>query len=155
MNINPLFIAISALLSVTLTPIAHTEELPSSATNIASRRELFIDSFLIDRFVGKAEQRLHKPIPREIAIVHDAPWEGSGSGYHSVFQDGDIYRMYYKAWHLDVSQGKLNSNVHPLFCCYAESKDGIHWTKPNLGIHVFNGSKNNNIAIIMRPYLSR
>nr|MCS5632462.1 hypothetical protein [Pirellulaceae bacterium] len=75
MNINQLFKAISAVLAVSIAPIAHAEELPSSATDIASRRELFIDSFLIDRFVGKAEQRLHKPIPREIAIVHDAPWE--------------------------------------------------------------------------------
>ncbi|MGY8732422.1 MAG: hypothetical protein ACKVK0_09800, partial [Pirellulales bacterium] len=117
-----------------LNPFIHAQQQSNAAAiDIGARRELFIDSFLLDRFVGKAEQRLHKPIPREIAIVHDAPWEGSGSGYHSVFQDGDIYRMYYKAWHLEVSQGKLNSSVHPLFCCYAESKDGIHWKKPNLG----------------------
>ncbi len=132
-----------------LSPFIHAQQQSTAAAiDIGARRELFIDSFLIDRFVGKAEQRLHKPIPREITIVHDAPWEGSGSGYHSVFQDGDIYRMYYKAWHLEVSPGKLNSSIHPLFCCYAESKDGIHWTKPNLGIHEFNGSKNNNIASI-------
>jgi hypothetical protein len=30
--------------------------------------------------------------------------------------------------------------------CYAESKDGITWEKPNLGIHTFNGSKSNNIV---------
>jgi len=69
--------------------------------------------------------------------VHDAPWEGSGSGYHSVFQDGDRYRMYYKAWHLDVSSGKMKSNAHPMFLCYAESDDGITWrrgdTNPVLG----------------------
>src|SRR5690606_34341141 len=29
--------------------------------------------------------------------------------------------------------------------CYAESKDGINWVKPNLGLIEFNGSKNNNI----------
>ncbi|MDA2926388.1 hypothetical protein MYX78_03995, partial [Acidobacteria bacterium AH-259-G07] len=29
--------------------------------------------------------------------------------------------------------------------CYATSRDGIHWEKPNLGKVEFNGSKNNNI----------
>ncbi len=115
--------------------------------DIGSRRELFIDSHLIDRFVGGAEQRLHHPVPREIALVHDAPWEGSGSGYHSLFQDGDLYRMYYKAWHLEVSEKGLNSGRHPLFCCYAESDDGIRWRKPKLGLHTFQGSKQNNIVI--------
>ncbi len=115
--------------------------------DIGSRRELFIDDALIERLAGTAEQRLHRPIPREIALVHDAAWEGTGSGYHSVFQDGDRYRMYYKAWHLDVSKGKVNSSRHPLFCCYAESDDGVHWRKPQLDLHEFQGSKKNNIVV--------
>lgn len=120
----------------------------TAPTNLGTRRELFVDDALIERLEGGAEHRLHRPVPQEIALVHDAPWEGTGSGYHSVFRDGDLYRMYYKAWHLDVSQGKLNSGRHPLFCCYAESKDGIHWEKPELGIHEFQGSKANNIVMV-------
>ncbi|MBI2481024.1 MAG: hypothetical protein HYV60_21035 [Planctomycetia bacterium] len=116
--------------------------------DIGSRRELFVDDALIDRLAGAAELRLHHPVPREVALVHDAPWEGTGSGYHSVFQDGDLYRMYYKAWHLDVQQGKLNSGRHPLYCCYAESDDGIHWRKPELGLHEFQGSTLNNIVVV-------
>ncbi len=118
---------------------------------IGSRRELFIDRHLIDRLVGGAQQRIHHPLPREIALEHDAPWEGTGCGYHSIFQDGDLYRMYYKAWHLEVSQGKLNTLRHPLLCCYAESDDGISWRKPMLGIHEFAGSKQNNISMISGP----
>ena len=116
-------------------------------TDIGSRRELFVDDALVDRLSGKAEFRLHQPVPREIALIHDAPWEGSGSGYHSIFKDGDKYRMYYKAWQLDVSDKGVKTNAHPLFCCYAESDDGIHWKKPELGLHEFNGSKANNIVI--------
>lgn len=115
--------------------------------DIGSRRELFVDNHLIDRLTGKAEQRLHHPIPREIALRHDAPWEGTGCGYHSVFKDGDLYRMYYKAWHLEVSEKSVNTGTHPLFCCYAESDDGIQWRKPMLGLHDFQGSKENNITI--------
>jgi hypothetical protein len=115
--------------------------------DIGSRRELFVDRALVERLTGKADLRLHHPVPRDIALVHDAPWEGSGSGYHSVFQDGLKYRMYYKAWHLDPRKGKLNTSAHPLFTCYAESDDGIHWHKPELGLHEFNGSKANNITV--------
>lgn len=118
-----------------------------AATDISSRRELFLDDVLIERLAGAAERRLHHPVPQELALVHDAPWEGTGSGYHSVFRDGDKYRMYYKAWHLDAQQGKLNTGRHPLFCCYAESDDGITWHKPELGLVEFEGSKDNNIVV--------
>jgi len=126
-------------------------ESPSDAIAIGSRRELFVDDYLIDTLVGGAHQQLHQPVPREIALQHDAAWEGTGSGYHSIFRDGDLYRMYYKAWHLDVSQDKVDTNRHPLFCCYAESDDGITWRKPMLGLHEFNGSKQNNITMTSGP----
>jgi hypothetical protein len=118
---------------------------------IGSRRELFVDDYLVGELKGGADLRLHHPQPREIVLLHDAPWEGSGSGYHSIFRDGALYRMYYKAWHLDVRDGKVNTGSHPLFCCYAESDDGIHWRKPELGLHEFNGSKANNIVIPHGP----
>lgn len=113
---------------------------------IGMRRELFVDDALIEKLSG-AELRLHEPVAREIVLKHDAPWEGSGCGYHSLFKDGDKYRMYYKAYHLDVETGKLNDKTHPLFCCYAESGDGLAWTKPKLGLYEFNGSKDNNITL--------
>jgi len=115
--------------------------------DIAQRRELFVDRYLLDRLAGSAALRLHHPQPREIVLIHDAPWEGSGSGYHSVFQDGNLYRMYYKAYHLDVSSGRLRSDAHPGFCCYAESDDGIRWRKPALNLVEFRGSKANNIVL--------
>jgi predicted GH43/DUF377 family glycosyl hydrolase len=34
------------------------------------------------------------------------------------------------------------------FWCYAESDDTINWTKPNLGIVEFDGSKDNNILVV-------
>ena len=118
------------------------------AIDIGSRRELFIDNELIESLTVQARQRMHQPIPQQIVLVHDQPWEGTGCGYHSVFRDGNLYRMYYKAWHLEVSQGKLDTVRHPLFCCYAESNDGLNWNKPNLGLHEFKDSKQNNIVMV-------
>lgn len=118
------------------------------ATNIGNRRELFIDRQLVQQLRGSATQRLHHPVPQEIALDHDEQREGTGSGYHSIFHDGAKYRMYYKAWHIAVSHKRINTGRHPLYCCYAESNDGISWRKPNLGIYEFKGSKNNNITMI-------
>lgn len=115
--------------------------------DIGARLELFTDNYLIDSMSGGAQLRLHHPVPREVVLNHDAPWEGSGTGYHTVWQDGDIFRMYYKAWHLGPEQGKLNI-PHDTFGAYAESKDGLHWEKPNLGLFEFNGSKENNIVCV-------
>jgi hypothetical protein len=124
---------------------------PNDVIDIGSRRELFVDHYLIEDLGGKTQLQLHHPVPREVVLKHDAPWEGTGSGYHSVFQDGDRYRMYYKAWHLEVTEKKLNTSRHPLYLCYAESKDGINWEKPNLGLHEFEGSKQNNIMVTSGP----
>ncbi len=118
----------------------------SEPIDIGSRLELMVDDFLVEKFDG-ARLVMHRPTPREVAIVHDEPWEGSGCGYHSVFSDGKLYRMYHKAWHLDFSTGRLSTGAHPLYTCYAESDDGIHWRKPKLGLHEFEGSKDNNIVI--------
>ena len=94
--------------------------------DIGSRRELFVEDTLIDRLTGEADLRLHHPTPREVALVHDAPWEGTSSGYHTVFQDGDLYRMYYRGLHIDVTQGGISTGRHKPFYCYAESRDGVH-----------------------------
>ncbi len=117
-----------------------------SPIRIGSRRELFVDAHLIGQ-LRNARLVLHHPVPQEVVLEHTEPWEGTGSGYHSVFFDGQKYRMYYKAWHLDPRPGKLHVPRSPV-CCYAESRDGIHWIKPRLNLHRFQGSTNNNIVLV-------
>jgi hypothetical protein len=116
------------------------ESVPS--INIASRRELFVDDSLIERMTG-AELKLQKPEARDVALVCDAPWEGNTSAYYAIFRDGDRFRMYYRGSHFDETKKKAS---HPEVACYAESKDGITWTKPKLGVCEFGGSKENNIV---------
>ena len=110
---------------------------------IDSRLEPLLDDYLIESTSGGAALTLHEPTPREVAIVHDRPWEGNICCYHTVFQDGGLYRMYYRGQHYNTQTRKLS----PELTCYAESKDGIHWTKPDLGLVEFAGSKKNNIIL--------
>ncbi|HJN17837.1 MAG TPA: hypothetical protein QGH10_20220, partial [Armatimonadota bacterium] len=118
--------------------------IPSDAQvlDIGSCLELMVDDYLIDEMTG-ATLELHQPVSREIAIDHNESWEGNICCGHTVFQDGDIYRMHYRGRHYDFATEKETHH----YTCYAESTDGIHWVKPSLGIVEHNGSTENNIII--------
>ena len=119
--------------------------LPASPPiDIGSRLELLLDDHLIERTSGGARLRLQRPLQREVVFTCDQPWEGNYSGYPTFIQDGDAYRMYYRAaaWPGLGSDRELELRV-----CLAESPDGIHWTRPNLGLVEFQGSKHNNILL--------
>ncbi len=111
------------------------------AIDIGSRLELFVDDFLTAKMTG-TELRLQQPVSRDVAIVFDAPWEGNTSTYATVFRDGEIVRMYYRGSDYDpVTEKHSGQNV-----CYAESRDGLRFTKPELGLFGFQGSNKNNIV---------
>ncbi|MDD3151191.1 MAG: hypothetical protein PHV68_10225, partial [Candidatus Gastranaerophilales bacterium] len=108
------------------------------------------DEFLIEER-KELELQLHLPVPKEIVMVFDKPWEGSGSDFEVVFRDGNLFRMYYTAAQLTNSDG-TKIGGHPNYACYAESKDGINWVKPDLGLFEFNGSGQNNIIWSMPQF---
>lgn len=102
--------------------------------DIGSRLELFVDDYLVDALAGDARRLLHHPVPQEVALVFDRPWEGATSAYVTVFRDGERVRLYYRG----------NGAGHET-TCYAESRDGVHFERPNLGLFEFAGSTENNI----------
>lgn len=118
-----------------------THPMPGAETlQIGSRLELFVDDWLIDSMSDSLQLKLHAPRPAEVVLQFDRPWETrwSASGYGTVFQDGNRYRLYYRAGLAEFGE--------PEFVCYAQSTDGIHWEKPDLNLIEFQGSKKNNIV---------
>lgn len=118
---------------------------------VGNRRELFVDDFLVEQVSGSARFAMGRPIPRERVITLDQPWEGTSSGYFSLVRDDDRYRMYYRGSTFAVEGDKLtitSTAAHPHCLCYAESDDGIHWRKPELGLIEFEGSRANNILMM-------
>jgi hypothetical protein len=132
-------VCFAATAFVLLTTAASAQPQP---LDLGDRLELFVDGYLVDRMTG-VTRVLHPPERREVAIVYDAPWEGKASHYVTVFQDGATYRMYYRGLPLVNFD---NEQAGPEVTCYAESADGIHWTKPKLGLCESQGSKENNIV---------
>ena len=120
------------ILIVTAVPAMGTAE---DVIDIGSRRELFVDRFLIDRTDGVA-LALEKPRDEGIAVKFDSPWEGAFCGYATVLKDGEHFRVYYRGL---PGAGKDGSNAE--VTCVAESRDGIDWVKPDLGLFERGGAR--------------
>ncbi len=109
-----------------------------SPVALNGRRELFVDDHLIESQSGEIQLRLHEPKRNEVAMVFNKPWEGNTSGYPTIMYDGELYRMIYRGHRMTWASGKLLMANSPVVC-YAESKDGIHWQRPELNLYKWQG----------------
>jgi hypothetical protein len=84
-----------------------------------------------------ASLHVNPPQQREIVIRPDKPWEQLMITFFLTVRDEEgKLRMWY------VCRDKAN---HPNVA-YAESRDGVQWTKPDLGIVEYEGAKDNNLV---------
>jgi dienelactone hydrolase len=120
---------------------AAVETVSEKPVAIGSRLELFTDDLLLDQLDG-CSLKLHEPNPANIALRFDAPWEGAFSGYVTVLHDGERFRCYYRG---NPIAGRDGSETE--VTCYAESHDGIHFTKPALGLFDVHGTRSNNVVL--------
>lgn len=116
--------------------------------DIGNRKQLFVDDLLlaehsrISKFVYRPEK-----YPKNPVLVADRPWElETADAIPGVQLDAqsslyDPTDKLFKMWYLP----RVWKNNHAGWC-YATSKDGYNWEKPDLGIYEFNGSKQNNIV---------
>ncbi len=111
--------------------------------DIGNRREVFWEDSHIIKEHTTAELKLHHPVKHELVFTFDAPWEASGISYPMTVKDGDLYRMYYVC-----SRPKTHGAVGTRIVCMMESTDYKNWTRPNLGLHEYNGSRDNNIILL-------
>jgi hypothetical protein len=113
----------------------------SGPIDIGSRRELFVDRYLIAALDG-AGLRLHRPRDEGPVLKFDEPWEGPFCGYVTVIKDEEKYRFYYRGLPQAGRDGSRREVT-----CYAESSDGVHIIKPRLNLFTINGSASNNVVL--------
>lgn len=116
--------------------------------NMEDQREIFIDKKLIDKFEN-VTIKLCEPIPAEKILFFDKPWEGKFCGYITLIYDKGTYRLYYRGLPVSKQDGSVSEVT-----CYAESKDGIHFTKPSLGLFEVSGTRDNNVILANDPPFS-
>ena len=79
----------------------------------------------------------------EALLKPDRPWEDFRVSQGTVMQDGGRYRLWYGV--LSTEYFDKHSDIGS-FMCYAESDDGYHWEKPDLGVVPYRGSRDSNIV---------
>ncbi len=107
---------------------------------ISSKRQLFLDDWLIDRmdnvarWVHPASKEQTNPI-----LTPERPWEGKRILYSNVIYDEK--ERHFKLWY----------NVRPQsenLLCFATSADGLRFKRPSLGLREFDGTRDNNLVLL-------
>ncbi len=117
-----------------------------SLYDVADQRQLLVDEAFFEQ-ASHVRLRLH-PAQKtsEKILCPQWPWESATLNWFNVLEDPGVidrqarYRMWYECY--DVAG--WNSGDDTAFC-YSESRDGIHWSKPALGLFEYQGSRQNNI----------
>lgn len=108
----------------------------AGSVSIAGERHLFLDPALLVQ-VQHASLAVNPPEVREEVIRPDRPWEKLMiSFFLTVREEEGRLRMWYICRDADNQP-----NV-----AYAESVDGLNWTKPDLGIVDYHGDRANNLV---------
>jgi hypothetical protein len=95
----------------------------------------------------RLEMRTPTKHPSNPVVARGQPGTPDAMGvqfYGSINRESDRFRMWYVAFDDDVESKVASARWR---AAYAESFDGIHWTKPNLGLVKFNGNTNNNLIL--------
>lgn len=104
-------------------------------------RRLFLDATVVEEQQGLARLfHAAEKHPANPVVRRDRPWEAVSAitgpyVYGTVFRESGKFRLWYEIHHKGSHTG------------YAESADGLNWTKPNLGLISLDGSKENNLVI--------
>ena len=125
---------------------------PKSVT-ISDAPQLFLDDYVIAKMSGlRREIRRPRRHPANPMIVQDKPWETRMIEiYGTVLYDPRIRK--YRCWYLatESDSGVPDTPEAPgtaeYYQCYAESDDGITWTKPAVGAKAYGRHKKHNIVI--------
>ena len=127
---------------------APVDPIPSEPVRIGNETQFLFDNWIVDNRWTDQWQRTGVNVVFHPPVKHVGnpilPGEG---GYVTALYDKEdkIYKMWYSKWYIKnpSAPGRGDDKLsHAL--CYAESKDGLNWVLPKLGLIEFDGTKENN-----------
>lgn len=148
-----LFCVAGSLVAPAASPVPWADE----PVAIGTTPQLFIDDYLVDNRYALSNhatelvvRKYHAPVKYEGNPVVTDPDPEVVCTYQAIRYDPELklYRMWYVAVLPVLKEGE---NVRGLLfghyhLRYAESRDGLRWTFPNLGLYSYKGNKHNNIV---------
>ncbi len=126
------------LLSGLATACQSTPPVAVRHLDLGTQRHLLFNDSLVADAGGGFEITLNPALRTEGPVLSpEKPWEKYGLHSVSVVDHDGLYKLWYGARGED-KVGRL---------CYATSTDGIHWSRPSLGLVSYRGNKENNIVL--------
>ncbi len=104
------------------------------------QRQLFLDGHGVAELT-KLTRNMHRPVKKGAVIEPDQPWESLLQIRCAPVWDAAQER--YKIWLISAGPGFSKTAIG-----YAESRDGVRWTKPTLNQVDRDGSRENNLLSI-------
>lgn len=99
---------------------------------LGSGRQLFIDPALVRDSTG-ISLAVVPPVKRGVVLRADDPGRTHIGKYGTVLADGGSFHLWYMA-HTTVAPKGGAGESGRAYVCYAQSTDGVNWTKPRLGL---------------------
>jgi len=110
------------------------------------RRQLLVDNHVLcDWWKVRRIQEMVRKAPGNPILVGEQPWECDENGRSCLLPNSLLYDDelgLYRFWYHADSPLASSSNL------YAASEDGVRWTKPELGLVEYDGSRGNNLCRI-------
>jgi len=121
---------------------------------LSGHAQLFLDDYLVAK-MDNLTRRLARPIKESSnpLIVQDRPWEAKSLQiYGTVLYEPKLQK--YRCWYLaaendgvvvDRPEGPITVEYYQ---CYAESDDGLRWSKPSVGVGTLGSHARHNAVIL-------
>jgi hypothetical protein len=134
--------ALTALAFLALATLLPAAARAADPIDIGDRLEPFVDLHIVDKLDG-VTHKFHSPV--EITPAEQAP----SDGYYAtvIYLPEQKKYLHYCREVLPGYEGARDDGHAGEVTTLEESTDGVHWTKPKLGIFEFNGSKDNNYIL--------
>lgn len=117
-----------------------------ASTTFAERTILLVDDHAV--LYRSGTRRVMHPAVRQSTqplIAEEKPWEVA-IAWTSCYRNPRTGKL--QLWYQAYAGKAAQQKTHESLVCYAESTDGITFTKPNLGLHSFNDIEDTNIVLL-------
>ena len=122
----------------------------AEAVKITDAAQLFVDLSRVEKLENvkqvfhSAQKHSANPVLRK-----QKPWETLYGTWGTVLYDEDekVFKVWYggKGRSTEINKPGFQRTRNVL--CYATSPDGVHWHRPELGMHTVSGTKKNNVVV--------
>lgn len=137
----------SVVLSLLINTAAADGILPHGPAEIGTEPQFLFDGYIVDNHWA-----LNQPAEATRRVFHPGrkyeqnPVIAESGGYISVLREEDtgLFRMWYQTYMGLPKPGR--EDWHEYVTSYAESRDGLSWVLPKLGMIEWKGTKENNVV---------